>query len=210
MWYGIPDVILLPNSVMVEPETSARKTKKKKYRLKEENNLADMADIREVKRGKDGLLSRNVASQIISQTITFSLYTSNLKKRNPQLITASDVSLIPSILLTPYHYSIYMYDYENDVLLTSSPILSRIWDNTGYHFNKSTILQFWMLLNHMVCTPFLHPNQLNCLKGSSNFQNLCLQSGLNLTDVTKHILFKSEFNPVVKSKKDRPKFDLDP
>lgn len=131
--FGVPDIILHPNSVIVQPEKYLpKKTKKKKpYPSKDEQNLANIS---EVKRGKEGLFTKSVTSKMISQTITFSLCTSNLKNRKPDLANF-DVTLIPSILLTPYHFCIFMYDYVND-----GPNPLKIWAD-NFHYNRSTKLQ---------------------------------------------------------------------
>ena len=189
IWYGIPDVVLLPDSVlMVEPAT---KNIKKKYKLKDEEKLSEIC---EEKKHTRSLNSKQVTSQIISQTVTFSLYISNLKIRKPEL-KIPDISLIPTFIINPTSLHIFMYDYRHDVLLCSDNPPLELWDESGFHFKKSTVFYIWMILNHMVCMPKFQSFQTECLQNSSNFHSLCELYGLQPSKISHDILFGNSFPP---------------
>lgn len=64
-------------------------------------------------------------------------------------------TLIPSLALTPTHYYIVMYDYINDILLSSSQQCWSWWDDSEMKFNMSAVLQMWMVLNYADFVPGL-------------------------------------------------------
>ncbi|CAC5398837.1 unnamed protein product [Mytilus coruscus] len=191
LWYGYPDVVLLPNTVMVEQDIKQEEEEKEEvYNSKNEKRESQICEL-EI---NQNLHNERIASQIISQTITASLYTSALRIRKPEL-GIPDISLIPSLILTPSTYCIYMYDSKHDILLTSGPNPTYLWDDSGlgYQFNKSAIMHIWMALNHFQLLPSLDPAHIEFIQQSSNFQKLCEMNGLELPKIAGHILFQSKF-----------------
>ncbi|XP_076103126.1 uncharacterized protein LOC143072189 [Mytilus galloprovincialis] len=191
MWYGYPDVVLLPNTVMVEQDFKQEaEDKEEVHDLKNEKRAAEICELKT----NQNLNNERIASQIISQTITVSLYTSALRIRKPEL-GIPDISLIPSLILTPSTYCIYMYDNKHDILLTSGPNPTYLWDDSGvgYRFNKSAIMHIWMAMNHFQLLPSLDPAHIEFIQQSSNFNKLCEMNGLELPKIAGHILFQSKF-----------------
>ncbi|VDI07655.1 Hypothetical predicted protein [Mytilus galloprovincialis] len=195
MWYGYPDVVLFPNTVMVEQDfEQEEEAKEEVYNLENEKRALEICEL-ETNQNLNILLKKErIASEIISQTITASLYTSALRIRKPEL-EIPDISLIPSLLLTPSTYCIYMYDSKHDILLTSGPNPTYLWDNSGlgYHFNKSAIMHIWMALNHFQLLPSIDPAHIELIQQSSNFQKLCETNGLELAKIASQIQFQSKF-----------------
>lgn len=126
--------------------------------------------------------------QALAQCITFAFSRSNMKKLYSNIALTS--TLIPTLVLMPNDYFVYMYDYEHDVLLKSGP--SDLWDESGQGFNRSAILQIWMLLNHMNFEPCLSQNQVNYLSKSANFHNISGEK-FTLSELTENVSFKSCF-----------------
>ena len=100
----------------------------------------------------------------------------------------NDGSLIPTLVLTPNKFFIYMYDYDNDVLFTSVP--APLWDQECQQFRKSAVLQIWMVLNHLNFFPKLSVNQVKYLEKSGNFHKL-ISGQVPLSELPKKISFKS-------------------
>lgn len=131
---------------------------------------------------------KHFAGQALSHAITFAFYQSNLTDgRNAEPLR----SLIPSLVITPKYYYLVMYDYVNDILLSSGHQDSSLWDDTGCSFNSSAILHIWMILNYRDFTPFLNLNVKNCIAHSSNVQNILQDQ--NLMKKTKEIQRKDDF-----------------
>ncbi|XP_052082758.1 uncharacterized protein LOC127720285 [Mytilus californianus] len=182
-WYGRPDVLLSAdnevqqNCVMVSED---RKTNNQSSDFEKEL----CSDIDEKTKEEE------VAwiSQTLAQCITFAFSRSNMKKRYSNKAFTS--TLIPTLVLTPNDYFVYMYEYEHDVLLKSGP--SDLWDKSGQKFNSAAILHLWMLLNHMNFVPCLSQNQVNYLGKSANFHNISGEK-FTLSELTENVSFKSCF-----------------
>lgn len=127
--------------------------------------------------------SRHSDQQIVSQTITSSIFQFN----------KSNLTLVPSLLLTPSSFSIFCYDPVNDVLLRSRQTGS-LWNTeNAYEFNMSAILKIWMVVNHAIFKPSINENHLKLLRNSSNFHNLLAAEGLSMKEMSEKIQFKSHF-----------------
>lgn len=126
---------------------------------------------------------RHSDQEIVSQTITSSIYQFN----------KSNLTLVPSLLLTPSSFSILCYDPVNDVLLRSRQTGS-LWNTeNAYEFNMSAILKIWMVVNHAIFKPNINENHLKLLRNSSNFHKLSAAEGLSMKDMSEKIQFKSHF-----------------
>ncbi|XP_063425033.1 uncharacterized protein LOC134708438 isoform X2 [Mytilus trossulus] len=195
MWYGYPDVVVFPNTVMVEQDFEQEEEEKEDvYNLQNEKRAFERCEL-ETNQNLNILRKKErIASEIISQTITASLYTSALRIRKPEL-GIPDISLIPSLLLTSSTYCIYMYDSKHDILLTSGPNPTYLWNNSGvgYRFNKSAIMHIWMALNHFQLLPSIDPAHIELIQQSSNFQKLCETNGFELAKIASQIQFQSKF-----------------
>lgn len=139
---------------------------------------------------KDQSKFKTLASQVLSQAITFAFYQSNImKKRGIVPLT----TLVPALILTPNHYYVIMYDYKNDILLSSGHSDSSLWyDSNEYRLNLSAILHIWMVLNYKDFIPKLDPEVSRHFVKSSNVHNI-LES-LNLFEETKKIERKNSFS----------------
>lgn len=111
---------------------------------------ADMEEkqICEVKRQQNDL--RHFAPQCIAQAITFSLYKSAKCLIKPQLL---EVTLVPTIAITPQGFDVYFYDSKYDILLRNCEKPIPLWQSSpqGDSFDKlrlSSVLQLWMLLHY--------------------------------------------------------------
>lgn len=100
-------------------------------------------------------------------------------------------TLIPSLVLTPSKYYIVMYDYMNDILLSSSHQCCSWWDDSDLKFNMSAVLQMWMVLNYVDFVPALSQKTEHVLAGSSSFHNILKTK--HLFQKTKLISRKSTF-----------------
>ncbi|CAC5401235.1 unnamed protein product [Mytilus coruscus] len=182
-WYGRPDVLLSAdneiqqNCVMVSED---RKTNNQSRDFEKEL----CSEINEKTKEEEVAMTR----QALAQCITFAFSRSNMKKLYSNIALTS--TLIPTLVLMPNDYFVYMYDYEHDVLLKSGP--SDLWDESGQGFNRSAILQIWMLLNHMNFEPCLSQNQVNYLSKSANFHNISGEK-FTLSELTENVSFKSCF-----------------
>ncbi|XP_061186441.1 uncharacterized protein LOC133194516 [Saccostrea echinata] len=180
IWYGRPDVVVIPkpnNGYMVPLW----------YINEEEEDEED--EIRDVHPLEIKVQSKfkHFASQVLSQAITFAFYQSNvIKKRGIVPLT----TLVPSLVLTPRHYYIILYDYKNDILLSSGHQDSSLWDDTNdCRLNLSAILHIWMVLNYKDFVPTLDTEVIHHFARSSNIHNI-LESQ-NLLEETEKISRKN-------------------
>ncbi|VDH91869.1 Hypothetical predicted protein [Mytilus galloprovincialis] len=187
-WYGRPDVLLSADNEVQQNCVMVLEDGKTSNQSRDfEKELCSEID----EKTKDEEVA--MTSQAVAQCITFACSRSNMKKRCQNI--ALNGTLIPTLVLTPNDYFVYMYDYEHDVLLKSGP--SDLWDKSRKKFNTSAILQIWMLLNHMNFDTCLSQNQVNYLGKSANFHNISGEK-FTLSELTENVSFKSCF---VKSKK---------
>nr|XP_022298023.1 uncharacterized protein LOC111107225 [Crassostrea virginica] len=184
IWYSRPDVVLIPKQAAdyMVPLWYINE-------LEEEENEDYDDDIHPLEI-KDQSKFKTLASQVLSQAITFAFYQSNImKKRGIVPLT----TLVPSLILTPNHYYVIMYDYKNDILLSSGHSDSSLWyDSNDYRLNLSAILHIWMVLNYKDFIPKLDPEVSRHFVKSSNVHNI-LES-LNLFEETKKIERKNSFS----------------
>lgn len=143
LWYGFPDLVLNPTdkhniSCPVIFSQSA-------HELEME---ADIGNVCEEEREQNKF--RYLSPQCIAQAVTFSVYKS-VKCRSKSPI--SDVTLVPTIAMTPEWFDVWLYDSKYDVLLRNSGDPIPLWwpSPRGVSFDKlrlSSVLQLWMLLNY--------------------------------------------------------------
>lgn len=132
---------------------------------------------------------KHFSSQVLSQAIIFAFYQSNVMKKRGFIPWTT---LVPSLVLTPSHYYIIMYDYKNDILLSSGHQDSFLWDDTeDCRLNLSAILHIWMVLNYKDFVPTLGPEAIHHFARSSNIHNI-LESQ-NLLEETEKISRKNSF-----------------
>ncbi|CAC5359303.1 unnamed protein product [Mytilus coruscus] len=160
--------------------------------LQQNNRSTDICEIR-LK-----MVFEKCAEQILSQAITFSFYEANTDSSGER----ERPTLIPSIVLTPLHYLVVMYDYENDILLSSDHQISPLWDETGVKFNLSAVLQIWMVLNHSYLNPKLSTGFQKDFAFTCEFHRIL--KDLQVFDKTKQISYRPSFrqkNKRLKAKK---------
>ncbi|KAK3090966.1 hypothetical protein FSP39_016095 [Pinctada imbricata] len=80
-------------------------------------------------------------NQVIAQTIVFSYIQ---KKRHPDFRNF----LIPNLLITPYHFTVLMYDSKNDILISSAPIPFFVDNNKAEELRITSIVFLWMVLHY--------------------------------------------------------------
>ncbi|XP_061170758.1 uncharacterized protein LOC133180211 [Saccostrea echinata] len=194
LWYGHPDIVLMPDELpdyipisffeeFPNDELDDENTGQERDGLQRNEKSTEKCEIKSKNTHFD-----KWAEQILSQAITFAFYQGNVVNSNG----ISPVSaLIPSLVLTPAHYYIVMYDYVNDILLSSSLQRCSLWDESYMKLNLSAVLQMWMVLNHLDFVPALSPKEEHVLEGSCNFHNI-LQN-MHLFEKTKNISHKSTF-----------------
>lgn len=185
IWYGRPDVVVMPkqkNNGYMVPLWYINELEQEE---EEEDEMKDMHPLEIKVQSK----FKHFASQVLSQAIIFAFYQSNvMKKRGITPLT----TLLPSLVLTPSHYYIIMYDYKNDILLSSGHQDSSLWDDTeDFRFNLSAILHIWMVLNYNDFVPTLDPEVIHDFARSSNIHNI-LESQ-NLLGETEKISRKNSF-----------------
>jgi hypothetical protein len=191
LWYGHPDIVLIPEELPDFIPISFFEEVPNDVTEDEDMNILQRNGTEMCESEPESSHFDKRAAQILSQAITFSFYQGNVL-RNRHIQSAS--SLIPSLVLTPAHYYIVMYDYINDILLTSSHQEFSLWDEEDEgRLNLSAVLQIWMLLNHMDFIPSLSPAAEEAFAGSANFHRI-LQN-VHLFEKTQNIALKSSFRP---------------
>lgn len=148
-----------------------------------DENSTEKCDI-----GSENMHFDKCAEQIFSQAITFAFQQANFM--NDSCIQPVS-TLIPSLALTPTHYYIVMYDYINDILLSSGHQCCSWWDDSEMKFNMSAVLQMWMVLNYVHFVPGLSQRAGHILAGSGDFHNILKNK--HLFQKTKHISSKLIF-----------------
>ncbi|CAC5425033.1 AP3M [Mytilus coruscus] len=119
IWYGHPDIVLVPPIFSniplwffeddIEAQMQEDDDLLRKDLLQEDNRSINISEL------KLKMVLEKCAEQILSQAITFSFCEANSDYSGGR----ERHTLIPSIVLTPHHYLVVMYDYENDILLSS-------------------------------------------------------------------------------------------
>lgn len=202
LWYGHPDIVLIPDEQpdyiplsfyeeFPSDELDDENMAQERDILKRNDRSTEMCEIK-----PKNTHFNKCAEQILSQAITFAFYQGNVmnNKGIPPVST-----LIPSLVLTPAHCYIVMYDYVNDILLSSNLQSCSLWDESDMKLNLTAVLQIWMVLNHMDFVPALSKRAEHVLVGSCNFHNI-LQN-LHLFEKTKNISHKSTFRSPRKCRK---------
>lgn len=182
LWYGHPDIVLLSSSSNVV--FCERMPAEDSIELEVSEECTMIEEIEKSEIIEEKVNSRRHSDQeIVSQTITSSIYQFN----------KSNLTLVPSLLLTPSSFSILCYDPVNDVLLRSRQTGS-LWNTeNAYEFNMSAILKIWMVVNHAIFKPSINENHLKLLRNSSNFHKLSAAEGLSMKYMSEKIQFKSHF-----------------
>ncbi|XP_062616041.1 uncharacterized protein LOC134277747 [Saccostrea cucullata] len=194
IWYGHPDVVLVPPRLSYVPLCFISDDPEDELKEDEEILTEDClqencssTDICEVNGAK--LIFEKCAEQILSQAITVSFCEGNVVLTDGEGLCGP--ILVPSLVLTPLHYYIVMYDYENDILLSSGHQPASLWDESGVRFNLSAVLQIWMVLNHRFFGPKLNDTLLKDFSHSCNFHKILKE--LQMFDKTKDISYSPSF-----------------
>ncbi|XP_062583228.1 uncharacterized protein LOC134244999 [Saccostrea cucullata] len=196
IWYGHPDIVLVPSRFSYVPLCFIGDDPEDELQEDEEILTKDClqenypTDICEDLGAK--LIFEKYAEQILSQAITFSFCEANVALTDGEGLCGP--TLVPSLVLTPLYYYIVMYDYENDILLSSGHRPTSLWDESGVRFNLSAILQIWMVLNHRFFGPKLNNTLLKDFSQSCNFNKILKE--LQMFDKTKDI----SYSPSVRRK----------
>lgn len=157
LWYGKPDIVLYPaesggalNVVIPQKDTFLA------IDIEEQCE----GQIVEVKDNSSTLRDKKSVKQIVAQAITFSFF------QNKFQAVCNDPSafLIPTIAACSSSFDIYMYDAKNDILLRNAGDPIPFW--TDRHLQMSSVLQLWMLINHLLLRPSLNDQDLNRLSGT--------------------------------------------
>lgn len=200
LWYGHPGIVLIPEDppdyipIMVYEEFPNEDDDGvgQESNVKQNNeNSTEKFDFE-----SEDMHFDKCAEQIFSQAITVAFHRGNVM--NDSCIQPVS-TLIPSLVLTPSKYYIVMYDYMNDILLSSSHQCCSWWDDSDLKFNMSAVLQMWMVLNYVDFVPGLSQTAEHVLAGSGNFHNILRSK--HLFQKTKHISRKSIFNSPQKCRK---------
>ncbi|XP_063402727.1 uncharacterized protein LOC134686845 [Mytilus trossulus] len=206
IWYGHPDIVLVPPNFSniplwffeddIEAQMQDDDDLSTKDLLQENDGSIDISEL------KLKMVLEKCAEQILSQAITFSFYEANRDSPGGR----ERHTLIPSLVLTPHHYLVVMYDYENDILLSSDHQISPLWDETGLKFNLSAILQIWMVLNHSYLKPKLSSVFQKDFAFTCEIHRIFKE--LQVFDKTKQITYRPSFRQENKHVKDKKPFML--
>ena len=185
LWYGKPDIMVFPfggSCSIVLP-----KEKKQEKFLKHEKQII------EVKKASKLLRERTNVSQFVSQVITFSFY-----QKKFQLGQNSHhplVTLIPTIAFSDRCFDVYLYDTKNDILLRNDGEPIPLWnslESTSYAtLNLGSILQLWMLINHLSIKPYFTEQDLDMFKGTCGFTTTL--SGERIQKIETDVKMKTKF-----------------
>lgn len=200
LWYGHPGIVLIPEDppdyipIMVYedlPNEDDDGVGQERNVRQSNENSTEKCDFE-----SEDMHFDKCAEQIFSQAITFAFHRGNAM--NDSCIQPVS-TLIPSLVLTPCKYYIVMYDYMNDILLSSSHQCCSWWDDSDMKFNMSAVLQMWMVLNYVDFVPGLSQKAEHVIAGSGNFHNILKNK--HLFQKTKHISRKLIFNSPQKCRK---------
>lgn len=190
LWYGHPGIVLIPQDpsdyipILVYEDFPNDDDDGQERNVRQNNeNSTEKCDIE-----SENMHFDKCAEQIFSQAITFAFHQANFM--NDSCIQPVS-TLIPSLALTPTHYYIVMYDFFNDILLSSSHQCCSWWDDSEMKFNMLAVLQMWMVLNYVHFVPGLSQRAGHILAGSGDFHNILKNK--HLFQKTKHISSKSIF-----------------
>ncbi|XP_061167925.1 uncharacterized protein LOC133176885 [Saccostrea echinata] len=193
LWYGHPDIVLIPPGspnipvwFYEDPEHDMHSEDTTDF-LSQNSTSDDLCKVTE----KHSIFG-DKAGQIISQAITHSFSEANMNCK--QLTENKHLfhhTLIPTLTLTPDHYCVVMYDYENDILLSSGHQKMSLWDDSGLKFNLSAVLQIWMVLNHRFFSPKLDDVMQRDFSHSCNLHQTL--KDMQVFDKTKDISFRHSF-----------------
>ncbi|CAC5422826.1 unnamed protein product [Mytilus coruscus] len=84
------------------------------------------------------------------------------------------VTAIPTVVLNPFGFDVYIYDPQHDVLLRNFDQPIPFWCQSESNpkqkvLNKSSLLQLWLLLNHLVFKPQFTKDGIVALGGTAGF-----------------------------------------
>lgn len=115
----------------------------------------------------------SVVQQAVCQAITFAFYQRRYqisKNWNSEDI----VTAIPTIVLNPFGFDVYIYDPQHDVLLRNFDQPIPFWRQSESNpkqkvLNKSSLLQLWLIMNHLVFKPQFTKDGIIALGGTAGF-----------------------------------------
>lgn len=137
------------------------KTKKLKTCVKKEH-VESNRQISETKQNKCAIREQENVKQVVAQAITFAYYQKKIQKTNKLPKT----SLIPTVAACKDGFDIYLYDFDNDVLLRNIGPPIPFYTKSTNKLSTSALLQLWMVINHTFFSPYLDVCVLNHLKNS--------------------------------------------
>ncbi|CAG2230152.1 unnamed protein product [Mytilus edulis] len=84
------------------------------------------------------------------------------------------VTAIPTIVLNPFGFDVYIYDPQHDVLLRNFDQPIPFWRQSESNpkqkvLNKSSLLQLWLMMNHLVFKPQFTKDGIIALGGTAGF-----------------------------------------
>ncbi|XP_063407308.1 uncharacterized protein LOC134691045 isoform X1 [Mytilus trossulus] len=196
LWYGYPDIIVYSlggKCNIVRPQQKDREDLLAEEDIYFEAEF-DEKQLIEVKKHKDLLRYPRNISQFVAQCITFSYYQKHFQLKHKK--SSLPVSFIPTIALSGTHFDIYMYDSDNDILLRNKGSPIPLWSRKRYpeaKLNMSSVLQIWMILNHLSLSPSLPEEKIKLMKGSCDFFPVLSSKRVDLIAAT--MTMKKRFTP---------------
>ncbi|XP_052084910.1 uncharacterized protein LOC127722111 isoform X1 [Mytilus californianus] len=186
LWYGKPDIMLFPlggNCSIVIPKDKSLENLSEK----EEQHT-------DVKKELKLLREHSNVSQFVAQAITFSFYQKRFQLLKPDYYQPI-VTLIPTIAINDKCFDVYMYDTENDILLRNDGDPIPLWNNlhepSDATLDMGSVLQLWMLINHLAIQPILSQSELEKFSGTCGFSTSLTDDHLNKIEM--EVKMRSKF-----------------
>ncbi|CAG2210565.1 unnamed protein product [Mytilus edulis] len=166
IWYSRPDIMLFPGTGgHCQIFVKKRRTTSCEYDPTQLESLLD---------NEAAFLRRDsVVKQAVCQAITFAFYQRRYQIaknwNSPDIVTA-----IPTIVLNPFCFDVYIYDPQHDVLLRNFDQPIPFWRQSESNpkqkvLNKSSLLQLWLMMNHLVFKPQFTKDGIIALGGTAGF-----------------------------------------
>lgn len=209
LWYGCPDIIVYSQqgccNVVKARESDEDEDKSQR------NSASDNSFKKKLYEHENEavalLRSKHNVSEFVSQCITFSFYHKHLQMKRG--LGSVPSSFVPTIALTQNgsHFDVYMYDCDNDILLRNKdgpvPLWNHEWPET--YLNMSSVLQIWMLLNHLYLEPRLSTEAFAEIKGSFKLQKQLKQK--HIDRILKTVSVRGKFYPKILTERWMAEYD---
>ncbi|VDI28459.1 Hypothetical predicted protein [Mytilus galloprovincialis] len=128
----------------------------------------------DIKKELTSLREHSNVSQFVAQAITFSFYQKRFQLLKPHYYQPR-VTLIPTIAISDKCFDVYMYDTDNDILLRNEgdpiPLWNNLQNSSEATLNMGSVLQLWMLINHLPIQPDLSQSELEKFSGTCGFSS---------------------------------------